>query len=197
MCNLQVQFPLARSVTGNRFAATHSATFHTADRCVALLKQSNMKIIFLIILGLTSILSSGQSRCDTLRKEVFIATEEPPTPSISYDQLVLILNKAIDLSDYNAPKEKIYINFIINCHGEDFNYKTLKPIDNNLMDDLIKTIKTNLTWSPGKHNKQNVDFSKTLTIIIENGKFKDISDGSKTKIRGKKLLTPHNKRYRS
>jgi len=29
---LQAQFPLASSVTGDRFAATQSAMFHTADR---------------------------------------------------------------------------------------------------------------------------------------------------------------------
>jgi hypothetical protein len=123
---------------------------------------------------------SGQTRCDTIQKEIFIATEELPRPSISYDQLALVLNSSINLNDYNPPKENIiYISFIINCKGEDFNYKTLKPIDNNLTDILFKTIKSNLTWIPAKQNKQEVDIQKTLIIRIENGKF-HISDSNQT-----------------
>jgi hypothetical protein len=142
-----------------------------------------MKIPFLIIFGLTSALLSGQSRCDTLQKEIWVATKEPPRPSVSYDQLVLILNKTIDLSNYDAPKENIYINFIINCKGEDFDYKSLKSIDNRLMEVIVKTLRSNLTWIPAKHNNQNVDFGQTLTIKIENGKFRELSDSNGTKKR--------------
>jgi hypothetical protein len=142
-----------------------------------------MKILFLIIFGLTSSLISGQSRCDTLQKEIWVATKEPPRPSVSYDQLVLILNKTIDLSNYDAPKENIYINFIINCKGEDFDYKSIKPIDSRLMEAIVKTFRSNLTWIPAKHNKQNVDFGQTLTIKIENGIFRELSDSNGTKKR--------------
>jgi hypothetical protein len=123
---------------------------------------------------------SGQTRCDTLHKEIFIATEELPKPSISYDQLALILNNSINLNDYNPLQENIiYISFIINCKGQDFDYKTLKPIDNNLTDILFKSIKSNLTWTPAKQNKQEVDIQKTLILKIENGKFL-VSDNNQT-----------------
>jgi len=146
-----------------------------------------MKILFLIIFGLTSTLLSGQSLCDTtLQNNIWVATLEPPTSSVPYDQLVLILNKTIDLSDYNAPEENIYINFIINCKGEDFDYKSLKPIDNRLVEAIVKTLRSNLTWTPAKHNKQNVDFGQTLTIKIENGKFRELSDSNGTQKKMKK-----------
>jgi len=47
---LQAQFPLARSATGDRFAATQSATFHTANRYKQAEKKDNdtMKMKFLL-----------------------------------------------------------------------------------------------------------------------------------------------------
>ena len=139
------------------------------------------RLIFLMItICLTMYPLSGQTRCDTTKKEIFIATEELPMPSISYDQLALILNNSINLNDYNPPQEDlIYISFIINCKGEDFDYKTFKPIDNNLTNILFKTIKSNLTWTPARQNKQEVDFQKMLILSIENGKF-HISDSNQT-----------------
>jgi hypothetical protein len=139
-----------------------------------------VKFFFLILFALTPVLISGQTRCDTLQKEIFIATDMPPIPSISYNHLVTILNNTINLKDFNTLEGSIYINFIINCKGEDFDYKTLKSMDDKLMEELFKTIKSNLTWTPAQHNKKTVDFSETLIIKIEDGRFAKIFDSNET-----------------
>lgn len=64
----------------------------------------------------------AQARCDTLDESIFFVTEVLPEPGISMSQVSSVLNTSIDLNKYQVPNGySIYVNFIINCKGEDFN----------------------------------------------------------------------------
>ena len=114
-----------------------------------------------------------QSRCDTLRDGVYVVSEFPPKPNIAYNQLENILNSSINLNDYELPENNmIYVNFIINCKGEDFDFTVLKNIDKKLQDILIQTIHSNVKWTAGKQNGKNIDFSQTIVLKIKKNRFK-------------------------
>jgi hypothetical protein len=80
------------------------------------IKKTIMKQLF-FVMTICLIMSPllGQTRCDTIQKEIFIVTEELPKPSISYDQLALVLNSSINLNDYSPPKENIIKSFPDSC----------------------------------------------------------------------------------
>jgi len=72
---LQAQFPLARSVTGDRFATTHSATFHTADR-YALLYEN---------MAQTKLVEIAKRRFDEIDSQNVHFTYEPESDSFLND----------------------------------------------------------------------------------------------------------------
>jgi len=124
----------------------------------------------------------AQTRCDTLDESIFFVTEVLPEPSISLSQLSSVLNTSIDLNKYQVPNGfSIYVNFIINCKGEDFNYRVIKPeqIDENLERELLTTIQNTLTWSPAMQRGKGVDFSKTINILVENNQLNIIENSQK------------------
>ncbi len=146
-----------------------------------MIKQTFLMII--VILATNSL--HGQTRCDTLHEDIFVILEHPPIPNISYKELEHILNTSVNLNDFVRPEGNIiYLNFIINCKGEAFNYKTLKPINNILLEKLIQTLQSNLNWKPGMQNNKPVDFAKTLVISTEEGEFKILFE---QKIKRKKM----------
>jgi len=117
----------------------------------------------------------GQTCCDSL--SVFTICEEPPLPSITLIQLEEILNNSIDVKNERINNgDIIKIIFIINCKGESFKYKTVQPIDSTLKDQLIQIIHSNIKWTPGLQAHRKVDSWQTLSIIIENGKFRILND---------------------
>ncbi len=131
----------------------------------------------------------GQTRCDTTTEFIWFITEVMPKPNISMTQVESILNKSIDLSNYAKPVDNIiYLNFIINCKGEDCEYKILniKPIDRELENQLISIIKSNLDWTPAMQKGEKVDIQMPMKISIENNCFNIIEDKEKTKKRKRK-----------
>ncbi len=140
-------------------------------------------LIIIIFLATNSL--HGQTRCDTINKDIFVFLEHPPTPNISYKELEQILNVSVNLNDFFRPEGNIiYLNFIINCKGKTFNYDALQPINNILLEKIIQTLESNLNWTPGIHNNKPVDFAKTLVISTEGGKFKILHE---QKIKSKKM----------
>lgn len=116
----------------------------------------------------------AQTRCNTINESIFIVTEVMPESSISMSQVSSILNTSIDLNKYQVPnKLNIYVNFIINCHGDDFNYKVIKPehIDKDLENELLSTLENAMKWTPAMQRGKGVDFSKTINVLIDNKKF--------------------------
>lgn len=141
--------------------------------------------ILTIIVLLTSNGLKGQTCCDS--SGVFFICEELPLPSISLSQLEEILNSSIDIkNEHINDGDIIKLIFIINCKGEDFNYKTLQPIDSTLKAQLIQNIHSNIKWTPGQQAHRKIDFWQTLSISIENGKFRILDhDGT---IKNKKRI---------
>lgn len=124
----------------------------------------------------------AQTRCDTLDESIFFVTEELPESSISMSQVASVLNTSIDLNKYQVPNGySIYVNFIINCEGEDFNYRVIKPeqLDENLELELLTTLQNTLTWSAAKQRGKGVDFSKTINILVENNEFRIVENSQK------------------
>jgi len=120
---------------------------------------------------------NGQTRCDTVTEHIFVVAEEMPTSNISIDQLEDILNSSIDINKYPRPDGNvIYVSFTINCNGEDFDYKVLRPIDKRLENQLLSIIQSNMTWTPAKQRDRQVDFQKTFEIRIDNGRFNIMDD---------------------
>jgi hypothetical protein len=141
-------------------------------------------ILWLAILPIIFLLTSsglkGQTCCDS--SSVFFICEELPSPSISLSQLEEVLNSSIDLKNKHINDgDIIKIIFIINCKGEDFNYKTLQPIDSTLKDQLFQIIHSNVKWIPGQQAHRRIDFWQTLSIIIESGKFRILDQDGTTK----------------
>jgi hypothetical protein len=128
----------------------------------------------------------GQSSCDTSASP-FVLCEDPPLPSISYSQLEEIFNSSIDIkNEHINDGDIIRIIFIINCKGEDFNYRSLQRVDTTLMDNLFKLIHSNMKWTPGRQGGRKIDFQQTIPISIENGKFRILSDNDKKLMKKKK-----------
>jgi len=133
-----------------------------------------MKILGVVLLFVLSVnILSGQVRCDTVDDQMFIVTEVMPKANISEIELENLLNSLIDLSNYKQFNGMIvYVNFIINCKGEDFDYKIIEStINKELEQKLILTIQSNVKWTPAKQRKKYVDVNKTIKIQIDSGKF--------------------------
>jgi hypothetical protein len=142
----------------------------------------NIRILFLLLTINTFIIIStkhdlyGQSYCDT-KAGPFVVCEEPPPPNISFGQLEDIPNSSIDVKNEHINEGAIIrIFFIINCKGEDFNYRTLQPADSTIKDKLFKTIHSNMKWTAGEQAGRKIDFQQQILLNIVNGKFLVLND---------------------
>ena len=115
----------------------------------------------------------GQSRCDTTRMDmIFTITEVMPKSNITLDELETKINQEINASDFPMPQgNMIYLTFTINCKGETFDFKFLRPVDEKLQDKILAIVKTNMNWQAGSQNGRVVDVQTTISIKIENNKF--------------------------
>jgi hypothetical protein len=153
--------------------------------------NNNRIVILLIIINTIAILSTrndlyGQSCCDT-KAGPFVICEEPPLPNISFSQLEEIINNSVDIKNEHINNgDIIRIFFIINCKGEDFNYRTLQPADSTLKDKLFKTIHSNMKWTAGKQAGRKIDFQQQILLSIVNGKFVILNDNDKKGKKNKK-----------
>lgn len=128
----------------------------------------------------------GQCKCDTLADNIFVATEIPPKMDKSIDELEVIVNKEIDLNKYDLKVKEIYVSFIINCKGEDINYKVLKCDNRDFNKILTDCLMNNLNWIPAEQNSKKVDFSYVFGLRIENGRINILDDSEKKKLKRKK-----------
>jgi hypothetical protein len=74
----------------------------------------------------------------------------------------------------------IYLTFTINCKGETFDYKFMRPVDEKLQEKILAIVRTNMNWQPGSQNGRVVDVQTTISIKIENNKFIIQNKKSKT-----------------
>lgn len=117
---------------------------------------------------------SGQTLCDgsflDTTSHVFVLVDAMPEPNLLKRQLEPILNSSINLDKYDlAEGTKIYLGFIVNCRGEDFNYRVLRPVDDAFEEKLISVIQSNLEFKNGSQRGHPVDVAFTYQIIVENG----------------------------
>ena len=163
------------------FVGVNASSMKGCHRYVLLKTETMyMKFLFAITLLLAAKILCSQSRCDGNEEEspIFLITEVMPVPNIQFEQLEGILDNSINLNSFVRPAENmIYVSFIINCKGEDFNYKVVQPtdIDSNLRGILISTIQSNLNWTSAVHNGKAVDIQYQITIKSEGNKFNILS----------------------
>ena len=148
-------------------------------------KICNNILIFIILITLTDNLI-GQTRCDTLSDNIFIATDIPPKMDKSIDELERIVNNSIDLSKYDLKVKEIFVSLTINCKGEDFDYKVLKCENHDFNRILTECLMNNLNWIPAEHNGKKVDFSYVIPVIIEKDRINILDDKEKKKVKKKK-----------
>ena len=158
-----------------------------------------MRKIILIIIALLTIDSlSAQTLCDTRSGMICIAAEHPPKPNLTDNELEKELNSFIDpslLESYKA--DYLYITFLVNCKGEDFDYKLAKRQDgkaqkdslSNFQEVFLTKMQSLLTWSPatieikekGKQIEKAVDFQGSYTIHFDGSKFHILNEKEKKK----------------
>lgn len=143
-------------------------------------------LIILLICNCYDILA--QTRCDSIGEEIFVVIiDESPKSNFSIDQLEEILNNSIDINNYSRPDGNvIYVSFIINCKGEDFDYKVLRSIDKELEKQLLPVLQSNMTWTPAKFRNKEVDCGKTIEIRIEGDRFNILDENEYQKIKRKR-----------
>jgi hypothetical protein len=103
-----------------------------------------MKTLFTVFFILTILSGFGQSLCDTVDGEVTIYTylEKMPSSNLTFGQLENIINETIDLTNYNLSEgDTFIISFIINCNGEDTDFKIYHLENEDLKGRLIKIFK--------------------------------------------------------
>jgi hypothetical protein len=116
----------------------------------------------------------GQTLCDgsliDSTSHIFSVVETMPKPNLLKKQLEPILNSSINLAKYGlAEGTKIYLGFIVNCKGEDFDYKVLRPVNDAFEEKLISVIQSNLEFKNGSQRGHAVDVALTYQIVVKNG----------------------------
>ena len=147
-----------------------------------------MTLTFIFLWAFPLVHSIGQSLCDTSSKNVFVWSEYPPEMNISMSDLENIINQDIKLADYHMNQDKIiYLSLIINCKGEQLNFKVSNSDNQVFNKALTDCVNKNISWIPGKHNGKTVDFSYTFTIKLQSDKM-TILNSKEKKILEKKRL---------
>ena len=166
---------------------------HTLTLCVIMKTP-----LLLLILFLLSVTGYSQSLCDTTNGMAFAFSEQPPKPRMTDRDLETSLNSSIDMASLNVDHaDYLFVMFIINCKGEDFNYKLAKRVNgltkvdstSELHKNLLDNIQTLQSWTPGLHYKfiKNkrvqvpVDFQGAYTIQINKNKLHILTETEKKK----------------
>lgn len=118
-----------------------------------------LKKIILIIIVLLAIGSlSAQTLCDSTRNLIWFDLENSPKPNLEDKELEIKLNQVADLTKLiNYDADYLYINLIVNCKGEDFNYTLAKHQDGKVQMDTLSSFQqvflskmdSLLSWTPG------------------------------------------------
>lgn len=155
-------------------------------------------IILLIVAFLTIDTLLAQTLCDTRSGMIWVAVEHPPKPNLTDKELSIKLNSFIDpklLDSYKS--DFLVITYIVNCKGEDFNYKLAneqngkvqKDSLSNFQEVFLTKMQSLLSWSPGtieikengKQIEKAVDFQGSYTIRIDGSKFHILNAKEKKK----------------
>ena len=160
------------------------------------------RTISLIILLLAIDAISAQTLCNN-RNLVFIPVDYRLEANLTDKELEINLNTLIDpslLEGYKA--DYLFITFIVNCKGEDFEYKLSKLQDGKFLKDslsnfqevLLSKMQLWLTWTPmtmktiekGKMIEKAEDCQGSYIIRIDRNKFHILNEKEKRKFFQKK-----------
>jgi len=141
----------------------------------------------------------GQTKCQKDRQdgfsEIFTVTEIMPTLKTPVDELENKLNNEILLKEYNVNEgQALYITFIVNCKGEDFDYKILRFENELFANKFTECLKNFSDWTPGYQKEGPVDVQVNIKFEIKDNKIRLIYDDQKNKKELKKLEKLHKKK---
>jgi|GEM_PF-2863651 len=141
----------------------------------------------------------GQTKCqkDTQDgfSEIFTVTEIMPTLKTPVDELESKLNNEISLKEYNVNEgQALYVTFIVNCKGEDFDYKILRFENELFANKFTECLKNFSDWTPGYQKEGPVDVQVNIKFEIKDNKIRLIYDDQKNKKELKKLEKLHKKK---
>lgn len=127
---------------------------------------------FLVIFYLTTAFSlSAQQRCIE-SEEIFIVTEEMPISSPDFPLIEELINNQFTPSKCELiDGDKIFVQLIINCKGEDFDYVTRKFSKDTIDCGIDNFLQSNLSWTPAKTMGRTVDFTGTIVFEIKENRF--------------------------
>jgi len=146
--------------------------------------KTYFKIILLSFILLNSVF--GQTRCVPIPEgeQVFLIVDEMPVPNMDNAEFTELLNSKIDLSKYDLqPLETVFYGVTINCKGEALAFEIPREINPELDKEIIRVIKSNMTWLPGKFQEETVDVRITERFHIVEGQFKFLNEKQLKKVR--------------
>jgi hypothetical protein len=133
-------------------------------------KQIYSFLIISTLLVLFSIDLIGQSRCDTSSHTIFVFTEVPPKMDKSIEELEIIVNRELNLALFKLEEKDLACSFIINCKGEDFDYKIFKSNNDGFNKVLVECLMRNINCTPAEQGGKKVDFKFVFNIRIDKNK---------------------------
>lgn len=83
------------------------------------------------------------------------------------------LNDSIQLNDFAINEGLIFFaTLIVNCKGEDLDYRIINYKNDTFCSKLIECLKLNTQWTPGFYRGKPVDVACTLKFQVVNSKIK-------------------------
>ena len=136
-----------------------------------------LSLLFLPLFSFSQVYKSRYfSSCDSIiPHEVFIIVEEMPIPKFVTEDLEILLNKSMNLADYNIKNgDKFYIMFGINCKGDVHYYRFPKCPDSNFSAKIVENIDGKLSWEPARQRDRPVEIQLTFSFTIVNNEIKKV-----------------------
>jgi hypothetical protein len=162
---------------------------HTPIRlCGINYSSMRLKVLFLGLLFLPAFSFSQfyksrfVSRCDSIipnqdteEELVFIIVEEMPKPKFVTEDLEILLNKSMNVDDYNVENgDKFYIVLGINCRGDVHSFQFHKCSDTNFSTKIVENIDGKLSWEPAIQRSKPVEIQLMFPFIVVNNEIKAV-----------------------
>lgn len=120
----------------------------------------------LTILSLTSVAQTELKDCDSI---VFTVTEVSPELQISFEKMEHLLNKKLDLENFETNNgDELIIQLLINCNGIDEKYTVLRGENRLLNNKIIEVLKEEGEWTPAYQLDEPVNYLFKWKFLIQN-----------------------------
>ena len=139
-------------------------------------KQMKNILNTIILVILSTILSYGQNgnnyfpagACN--RERILFTCDQMPQLKQSYQEVEQKVNESLNLTKKQKRlKTSVLIEFVINCEGEDVDYRVLRSEIPELNKQLVDMVSQNSDWEVGKQRSEPVDCHMALALQFREG----------------------------